>query len=89
MANTQNNTQKNSGNPIPGILVGLGVLLMIGNAGNQDYMDALEAENRSLGYEKNVIHQSDRESADKKMAVGAFLTAAGAIGLLRREQNAR
>ena len=87
MANTQNNAQKNSGNPIPGILVGLGLLLMIGAAGNKDYADALEDENKSLGYEKNITQNGD--NSNKKMVFGGFLTAAGAIGLLRRKQNAR
>jgi len=79
-----------SSNPIPGILAAIGVFLMLGGAGNADYYDAAEQENQSAGYEKNIIHQSDYDKANKTMLWGGILTGVGIIGLLRKErENAR
>ena len=82
-------SQENAGGCLPGLLLGLGILLLIGGAGNSDAMDAMEAENRSLGYEKNIIGQDDYKTSNKTMVFGGFLTAAGALGLLRKERNGR
>ena len=88
MTKVANDTQNmNSSNPLPGILAAIGVFLMLGGAGNADYYDAAEQENRSVGYEKNIIHQRDYDKADKTMLWGGILTGAGMIGLLRKERE--
>ncbi len=86
MTKTTNDKQNmESNNAFPGILV-IGMFLVLFGAGNADYYDAAEQENRGLGYEKNIIHHKYNK-AIKTMLLGSILTGAGMIGLLRKERE--